>query len=154
MSMCNPVLTSDFAVATLMSVLLCGCGDDEIGTIYRVNGRVLQNAEPFKVKAGYVLLKPDTEKANDTEFEPAGTIDADGNYVVYTKQRRGAPPGWYKVIVTASGESVNPSPDKSSTRPISTSLLSPKYGQEKTTPLSIEVVASPPAGAYDLDVTD
>ena len=152
--MCSQILASNFVLATLMSVLLCGCGDDGIGTIYRVHGRVLKNAEPFKVKTGYVLLKPDTAKANDTQFEPTGTIDADGNYVVYTKERSGAPPGWYKVIVTASGESVKPSPSQSSTRPLSTSLLSPKYGQEKTTPLSIEVVASPSAGAYDLDVTD
>ena len=154
MSMFHQTRASDFVFATLLSVLLSGCGDDGIGTVYPVNGRVLQNAEPFKVKTGYVLLKPDTEKGNNTKFEPAGTIDADGNYTVYTKQRSGAPPGWYKVIVTASGESAKPSPSQSSTRPLSKSLLSSKYGQEKTTPLSIEVVASPPAGAYDLNVTD
>ncbi len=40
-----------------------------------------------------------------------------------------------------------------STRPLSKSLLPAKYGQEESTPLAIEVVASPSKGAYDLDVT-
>ncbi|MDA1230916.1 MAG: hypothetical protein O2856_09090 [Planctomycetota bacterium] len=151
--MCDQIRASHFVVATVLGVLLSGCVDDGIGTIYPVKGSVLQNAEPFKVKTGYVLLKPVAEKGNNTKFEPAGTIDADGNYNVYTKQRSGAPPGWYKVIVTASGESPKPSPSQSTTRPLSKSLLPAKYGQEESTPLAIEVVASPSEGAYDLDVT-
>lgn len=140
-------------VATMLCVLLSGCGDDGIGTIYPVEGRVLQNAEPIKVRSGFVVLKPDTARGNTTSFEPAGTIDADGRYTIYTKQRSGAPPGWYKVVLTASGESVNPPPGQSSTRPVPKSLLPASYGKEESTPLSIEVVASPSEGAYDLEIT-
>lgn len=153
MSMWKRIRAAYFVVATLLSVLLSGCGDDGIGTIYPVSGSVLQNAEPFKVKTGYVVLKPDTEKGNNTKFEPAGTIDSDGNFEIYTEQRSGAPPGWYKVIVTASGETPKPPRNQSSIRPASKSLLSAKYGREDSTPLAIEVVASPSEDAYDIDVT-
>lgn len=153
MSMCNRFRASDFVVASLLSFLFSGCGDNGIGVLYPVNGRLLQNAEPLKVAAGNVVLKPDAEKGNSTKFAPAGTIDADGNYVVYTKQHRGAPPGWYKVIVTASGAPPKPTANKSSTRPVAKSLLPASYGQEESTPLAIEVVEDPSDGAYDLDVS-
>jgi hypothetical protein len=154
MSLRNPVYTSYFAFIILFCVLPAGCGYDEIGTIYPVSGRLLQDEKPLKIKTGYVILKPDVEKGNGTKFEPAGTIDSEGRYVIYTKDRSGAPPGWYKVIVAASGEAENPKPDQSKMRPLSKSLLSQRYSQQKTTPLSIEVVGSPSAGAYDLNVED
>lgn len=141
----------------LLGILACifvnGCGKNDLGTIYPVSGKVLLNKEPLKVQSGYVVLKPDLEKGNDTTFEPSGTIDADGNYVIYTKTRKGAPPGWYKVVITATGELPKPTKSRSTSRPIAKSLLDKKYGEAKTTPLSIEVVASPSDGAYDLDVS-
>lgn len=142
------------ALAMPSLVVLSGCGGDDIGPLHPVQGRILRNQAPIKVKSGYVVLKPDVEKGNNTEFEPSGTIDSDGNYVLYTKQRLGAPPGWYKVVVTGAGEAPKPTPGRSTSRPIAKALLAPKYGQAKTTPLSIEVVANPAEGAYDLDVSN
>ena len=150
MSLRYQILSSNFPLAFVICVLFSGCGDRQF---HPVVGRVLQHNEPLKPKAGYVLLKPDLLKGNSTKYEPSGTIDADGNYELYTEQRRGAPPGWYKVIVTASGETPKPLPNQSTTRPLSKSLLPAKYGQKESTPLAIEVVASPSEGAYDLDVT-
>jgi hypothetical protein len=144
---------SRLTLAAALAVLLSGCGKDEIGTVYPVSGRVLRNQEPIRVQSGYVVLKPDTANGNETTFEPSGTIDADGNYVIYTRRRKGAPPGWYKVVITATGETPKPTKGRSTSRPVPKPVLPAKYGQAKTTPLSIEVVGNPSEGAYDLDVT-
>lgn len=154
MSLRNPMRLSGFALPALLTVVLPGCGTDDVGTIYPVSGRVLRNNKPIKVRSGYVVLKPDTEKGNDTKFEPSATIDSDGRYVIYTKERKGAPPGWYKVVITATGETPKPTRSRSTSRPVPKPVLPARYGQAKTTPLSIEVVADPAAGAYDLDVTN
>lgn len=137
--------------ALAAALALCGCGDDGVGKTHPVAGKVLLGGTAIKVKSGYVMFKPDAQKGNPTKFEPTGQIDPDGSYVLYTKTRRGAPPGWYKVVVTAAGDP--PAPAKGGkSRPLPGSLVPAKYGQEKTTPLSVEVVASPDAGAYDLNV--
>ena len=138
-------------LAALAALALFGCGDDGVGKTHPVGGKVLLDGKAVKVKSGYVMFKPDAQKGNPTKFEPTGQIDPDGSYVLYTQTRRGAPPGWYKVIVTASGDPPGPTKGGKS-RPVAGSLVPAKYGQEKTTPLSVEVVASPGAGAYDLNV--
>lgn len=153
MSLRKPAALIWMLFASSPAILLIGCGSDDTETLYPVNGRVLQGTAPIRVKSGYVLLKPDVEKGNQTQFEPSGQIEADGSFVIYTNQRPGAPPGWYKVVVTATGEPERKSPGKGTSRPTAKQLLPPKYGQAKTTPLSIEVVESPAAGAYDLDVS-
>jgi hypothetical protein len=40
------------------------------------------------------------------------------------------------------------------TRPLLKTLLPIRYGQEATTPLTIEVLTSPPATVYNLDVSN
>ena len=150
MSLCHQFLTYSLP----LTALLCGCSDDGFGTLYPVHGAVVMDNEPIRISTGYVILMPDTKKGNNTEFKPSGTIGADGNYVVYTMTRSGAPPGWYKVIVTGSGPSVRPTSGESKTRPVSTQIVPEQFGQETTTSLSIEVVARPNAHAYDLNVTN
>ena len=134
-------------------LLAAGCGDGGVGKIYRVEGKVTFNGDPLISKSGVVLFEPDTAKGNTTPFKPAASIDSSGNYTLYTKTRRGAPPGWYKVIVTATAsDSVSPSTSKKPRheRPVPTSLVPAKYGLAKSTPLNIEVVENPTAGVYDL----
>jgi hypothetical protein len=126
-----------------------GCGDDGVGVTYPVSGRVLVAGTPLTPKAGTVVLKPNAARGNTTAFEPAGAINASGEFVVYTKSRRGAPPGWYKVVVAATGET-QPSDGTPLSRPMPKHLVPAIYGQEATTTLEIEVVESPPSGAYDL----
>lgn len=143
-SLCLP-----FLLLTL--VWVSGCRDS-VGTLYPVRGKVLLSGKPIKPSRGYVMLKPDKTKGNETKFKPSGSITPDGTYEIYTKERQGAPPGWYKVVVTAQGERPKPTRGKSNMRPIAKSLVPAKYGQKKTTPLSIEVVADPSPDAYDLDL--
>jgi hypothetical protein len=132
-------------------LLASGCGDDSgVGTTYPVRGKILLNNEPFTASTTVIVFRPNAARGNKTAFEPAGKLDEDGNYTLLTKGRSGAPPGWYKVVVAATG-----APRKGATkhRPAPQSLLPAKYGQEKTTPLEVEVVADPRDGAYDLKLT-
>jgi hypothetical protein len=75
-------------------------------------------------------------------------------YTLTTKGKKGAPPGWYKVIVTAREEAapVHPKLPKQH-RPAARSLLPAKYGQVETSGLSVEVVENPAPGAYDLKLS-
>jgi hypothetical protein len=140
------------AAAVLSTLLASGCGDGSgVGTTYPVRGKVTLNNEPLKAATTIILFKPNAARGNKTPFEPAGTVDEDGNYIVLTKGRPGAPPGWYKVAVTATGAPpAAPAKGPLKHRPLPQSLVPAKYGQAQTTPLEVEVVESPAAGAYDL----
>jgi len=119
-----------------------------------VAGKVTIDNVPLTAKSTVVLFKPDASKGNSSPFQPTGTVDADGTYTLKTKSKKGAPPGWYKVVVTAR-EDAPPLPPKTPQhrRPAAMSLVPAKYGQEKTSGLSIEVVENPAPGAYDLKLT-
>jgi hypothetical protein len=131
--------------------MIVGCADDSgVGKTYPVQGRIAVSGEPLTAESTTVLFKPDASKGNTHPFEPAGTVDDDGNYTLLTKNKNGAPLGWYKVVVTAlASEPVHPKGLHHS-RPVAQSLLPPKYGQAKTTDLIVEVVEHPAPGAYDL----
>lgn len=68
-----------------------GCGDG-MGKTYAVSGKVTINGVPLKGKSATIMFIPDRAKGNDTQFEPGGTIDSSGNYTLFTKSQRGAPP--------------------------------------------------------------
>lgn len=140
----------------LAAMLVAGCSDAGVGKTYPVSGKVLLNGQPLLAKSAIVSFKANVAKGNTTPYEPAANVDSSGNYTLTTKTQRGAPPGWYKVIVTAIEADSPPAPSKKSLkhRPVPKSLVPSKYGQEKTTPLEIEVVESPAAGAYDLSLKD
>jgi hypothetical protein len=60
------------------------------------------------------------------------------------QEKKGAPLGWYKVVVIAL-DNARPGVNLKS-------FIDKKYGDEKTTPLSVEVVENPEPGRYDLDL--
>src|SRR5437588_5719848 len=99
-----------FFTAFLFTWLAFGCGDDSgVGKTFPVEGRVTINQEPLTAKSTVVLFKPDAAKGNTSTFEPVGTVDENGNYTLMTQGKKGAPPGWYKVVVTATeSSSVHP----------------------------------------------
>ncbi len=132
--------------------LAAGCGGGAgVGKTYPVRGTITVNNEPLTAKTTVILFKPDAAKGNTSPFEPAGTVNKAGQYTLSTNGRKGAPPGWYKVAVTATAP-----PDldsKAGTRnhhPMPRSLVAAKYGQPKTSDLAVEVVENPAPGAYDL----
>jgi hypothetical protein len=140
--------------AFLSLLLVAGCGDDSgVGKTYLVRGKVTLDGQPLVAANATVLFMPDASRGNTSPFEPAGNVDDDGNYTLLTKGKSGAPPGWYKVIVTALNEAPQHPKGSVRKRPVAHSLLSAKYGQAKTTDLSVEVVPNPAGDAYDLKLT-
>jgi hypothetical protein len=139
------------SLALLTGVLTSGCGDDsDVGPTLPVAGKVTLDNVPVTAKNTIIVFKPDASRGNGSPWTPTGTVDADGNYTLKTKGKNGAPPGWYRVVVTARDETPPAHPKSAQHRPVAKSLLSARYGQERTSDLSIEVVAEPAPGAYDL----
>lgn len=104
-----------------------------------------QNGQPLTT--GTVSFRPDAARMNQSQHQPTGRIEADGRYTLYTTERSGAPPGWYKVIVFASSQT----DEKGQAHPgMPKSIVHVQYNDPAQTPLSIEVKAGQTAGAYDL----
>ena len=141
------------ACTLLCALLAFGCGDSRgVGKVYPVTGKITLNGEPLTVTTTMVLFRPDASRGNASRFEPAGTVDADGDYTVFTDGKEGAPSGWYKVIVTATSTEVQTTHGKRD-HPRPKSLLPAKYGRAQTTELAVEVVANPAPGVYDLKLS-
>jgi hypothetical protein len=121
---------------------LAGCGGLKL---VPVSGKVMLGDKPLK--GGGVSFIPDASKGNTARVSCTGRIDSQGHYQLATSAVRGsdsgkgAPLGWYKVtlLTTLPG-----SPEIS---------VNSKYLDPETTPLSVEVVADPSPGAYDLKLT-
>jgi hypothetical protein len=138
----------------LVAVLVCGCGDDSgVGQTFPVRGRITVGSEPLTASTTVVLFKPDAAKGNTSPFEPTGTVDAEGNYTLHTNGKKGAPAGWYKVVVTAAEAPSFRGKGPRTQMPGAKSLVAAKYGQAKTTDLAVEVIENPAPGAYDLKLT-
>src|SRR5262245_15660650 len=128
--------------ALVALLALAGCRGEE--PLIPVEGQVTVGGKPLTT--GTVVYHPDPAKGNKSLHEPRGELGPDGRYQLVTgTQAVGAPPGWYKVTVYA-GVKINPqdpySPEKSLTRP--------KYGDQNTSGLALEVRPEAPARAYDL----
>jgi hypothetical protein len=127
-------------------LLAAGCGDD-IGTCYPVEGQVLLGGKPLRGMTGSVMFVPDKVKGNPGPLEAGGHLDAEGRYKLSTKGKPGAPAGWYKVVITAVPPGIG---DRD---PVRRPPIHARYVAEKTTPLSVQVVAEPAPGTYDVKVT-
>jgi hypothetical protein len=137
----------------LLLALAAGCGDASgVGTTYPVTGKITVDDRPLTATSTVVLFKPDAARGNTSAFEPTGTVDEQGTYTLLTKGKGGAPPGWYKVVVTAT-EVSGGGKGSASKRPVPQSLVAPRYGQATTTTVSIEVIESPGPNAYDIKLT-
>jgi hypothetical protein len=141
--------------ALLVGCLATGCGDDSgVGKTYPVTGRITINKETLTAKSTVILFKPNAALGNTSPFEPVGTVDDDGNYALKTNGKKGAPGGWYTVVVTATEQPPEHPNIPQQHRPVAKSLAPAKYGLEKTSDLKVEVVEKPAAGAYDLALTE
>ncbi|HVC95101.1 MAG TPA: hypothetical protein VND64_15500 [Pirellulales bacterium] len=148
-----------FALAALAAY---GCGDRSgVGSTHAVSGKVTLDGQPLSVKTTVILFKPDAAKGNKTPFSPAGGVDQEGTYRLSTQGKKGAPPGWYRVIVTAhEGAVEHPKQAQGgadgarSRRPTARAVVPAKYGREESSDLLIEVVENPAPGAYDLRLTN
>lgn len=112
-----------------------------------VKGVITVNGKPLDI--GNVAFFPDESKGNTELHYPYGEIGPTGAYEMFTKGRRGVPPGWYKVVVTATRDKVSgrPPPDWQPEW-----LTHPRYTRPYTTNLRLEVIEDAPAGSYDLQL--
>lgn len=123
-----------------------GCAKND-APFYPVSGRILVSGKPLTgVPQGGVTLWADASRGNATLHQPVGAIAADGSFEVTTIGKKGAPPGWYKVVVAAYANRLEEGPVTPRF------LLHRRYANVNTTDLRVEVVSNPPANAYDLNV--
>lgn len=124
---------------------IVGCGpSDFVGGTVPVQGKVMVDGKP--ANHGSVTYWPDAAKGNTSKYEAVGVIGSDGTYTLSTRNKPGALPGAYKVTVMIQEKVDN-------TAPKGAKLEVPvEYTKQSTTKLEREVVATPAAGAYDLDV--
>jgi hypothetical protein len=142
------------AAALACAVSVFGCGHDAgVGKACRVSGRITVGERPVTAMSTVVIFKPDAGRGNKSPFEPTGTVDRHGNYALSTKRQEGAPPGWYRVIVTATELREDISTGQRRRRPVPRSLLPARYGRAETTDLLVEVAENRPPGDYDLKLT-
>jgi hypothetical protein len=136
--------------------LATGCNSDPygLGKTAVVRGRVLIADTPLH--NGIVTFQPEASKGNTTPHQPTAPIGENGTYELFTVGKGAAPLGWYKVTVSAyetdndiAKRAKSPGEEGRTAK----SLIPRKYEDIKTTPLSIEVVENPTAGAYDLKLT-
>ena len=132
------------AVLVAAGLALAGCGGGG-PKLYPVRGKVtLPGGTP--VHNGSVTLHPDVAKGNKSKELPIGAIDAQGNFTAMTGAREGAPPGWYKVAISAA-EQIDPN------NPYFTDwLIHERYINPETSKLTAEVVENPAPGRYDFRV--
>jgi hypothetical protein len=126
---------------------LLGCGGESGPVLVPVAGTVTVDGKP--IPGAGVSFRADAGKGNTTGHAPAATADAQGKYEVTVGPRKGAPPGWYKVVVSAP---VPPKSGGDAPAPVAVPFAA-KYTDPNTTDLSIEVKAGAAPGAYDLKLS-
>ncbi len=134
-------------LAALAAAALCGCGAPG-EKLLPVSGMVLVEGRP--VKNASVSFRRDASRGNASRHIPTGVSNADGKYELMTAGRKGAPPGWYKVVVFADNFSADEPPPKGATAEIPKSIVNAKYLDANTTDLAVEVTEKPAEGAYTL----
>jgi hypothetical protein len=148
---CSVRLAAPMVAVLAGALCAAGCGDETgVGTVYPVSGTITLNGEPLTEPSTTVIFKPDAAKGNQSTCEPVGTVDEHGTYMLRTKGKKGAPPGWYKVLVGAYEGRPQHAQTPGKQKPALQSVLPAKYTQVTTTELQIEVVENPAPGAYDL----
>jgi hypothetical protein len=137
-------------VGLLLAAPAFGCGGSIDVPTVPVTGRITVDGEPLAGGTATVEFRADKSKGNQTPYTPVGHVHSDGTYTLVTSGKKGAPPGWYVVIVAAYER---PKDDKRHNFTPAKNyrlLVNRKYGDPKTSGLKIEVVQEPAPGQYDL----
>ncbi len=132
-------------LAIMFALVAAFCGCSRPSDLVPVRGMVRLGDRPLPT--GTVSLRADASKGNETQHHPTGVIGEDGRYELYTGEQKGAPPGWYKVVVFATSQL----DDKGAAHPgMPQSIIHARYNDAATSPLAVEVKADALEGAYDL----
>ena len=107
-----------------------------------LDGNPVQTSETL---TGYVVLHADAARGNTIGEDVKGDIGPDGKFTVYTRDKKGAAPGWYFVTVELARTNPKDPYDYKA-------VIDEKYLDRKKSGLAFEVVPSPEAGRYDIKV--
>jgi hypothetical protein len=134
------------AVLVVTAALAVGCssGSNLVpveGTVY-VDGTPVQTGE---FVTGYVILHADTSRGNTNMEDTKGDIGPDGRYTIYTRDKKGTPPGWYFVTVDLARTNPKDPYDYKA-------MVSENYLDKTKSGLAFEVVSNPQSGRYDIRV--
>ena len=141
------MLVSISGLAACLWFASCREPGDEGNRVPVVGKVTFKDGKPLP--RGIVIFTPDGSKGNQSQHEPRGPIDAEGNYKASTTDRlEGVQPGWYTVTIIAQ-EPYDES--KSSWDP--PWLISRKYGNRDTSGLTAEVIENAEPGRYDFQVS-
>ena len=114
-----------------------GCGERRAD----VSGKATVDGKPLNSKLITILFAPELD--NPLKKIPSGVLDEEGNYTISTGATGGVPLGRYRVHVHWDSKNAKGQPCPVHSRFLDSGL----------TPLTVEVVANPPPGAYDLKFT-
>jgi hypothetical protein len=114
-----------------------GCGERRAD----VSGKATVDGKPLTSKLITILFAPDLD--NPLKKIPSGVLDEEGNYTISTGATEGVPLGRYRVHVHWDSKNA-----KGQNCPVHSRFL-----ESGLTPLTVEVVANPSPGAYDLKFT-
>lgn len=145
-------------IGLVIGVKLLSSASDHKIKVLHVAGRVLLDGQPLS--GGFVKFHPDASKSqtfgkekppssqdSQSQFVPAGEIDANGNYELHTGHQKGAPPGWYRVVIVpaAATDDSAKGANKDSKPPFNV-----KFTRDDSTTLLVEVKEN---GEYTLELT-
>ena len=130
-----------FACGCVVALLL-GCGAPA-SDLVPVSGKV--TLEGRRLRHGTVSYRP----GEITLPQATGALDGEGRYRLFTGGELGAPAGEYKVVVFAYDQPTQGAGNAG----LPKSVISERYHQGETTPLTREVRKDAPQGAYDLELT-
>jgi hypothetical protein len=130
-----------------------GCGKPAL-KLAPVSGKILVGDKPLTF--GSVQFRADISRGNRSMEVPVASVQPDGSFELLTGTRKGAPLGWWKVLVIADNFQVF-DPPPSPNWPLFPDgweppkpLVHQRYLTVPTTDLTVEVVEHPGAGAYVL----
>src|SRR5438105_2223230 len=107
------------------------------GHVVPVSGEISVGNEPLE--EGSITFVPDPAKGNHSRWCPTGKVEG-GAYELSTSGVKGAPPGWYKVILSPFTLDLSrPAP----------AVFDRRFGNPDRTPLCVEIVDSPDGKSYD-----
>ncbi|OWK34720.1 hypothetical protein [Fimbriiglobus ruber] len=137
-----PFLVRITAFAVPVVVICCGpgCNQGPNFTTVPVSGKITVDGTPLP--AGQVTYTFVGEGVG----VPSGGAIKDGEYMIYTGGKAGAPVGKYKVTVTPV---MMPSADGKMPK----TNFNSKFSEPSKTTLTVDVTATPPPNAYDLKLT-
>jgi hypothetical protein len=137
--------------AAVSAIPGCGRGQQQPAKLVPVAGKVTVDDRPLA--EGSVVFWPDPAKGNQAKEPATGEIYGKGDYTLYTVGEKGAPPGWYKVVVFPFLLSALHKVPKRPPEELPDAPVPAPYMDLDTTTLSVEVTESPAEKAYDLKLT-